>query len=338
VGGLHFKHRSGRGLARLAFLGAAIVCAHLSALAASASGDDRPPSIADSFDSFWAAAHDQSFEDQQALWDHLVEQPRYDVYASVVWEEKDHPHWRDDKIRLLKQRFAEYPSDSGRIAHAARRLEADISPQTTRFRTVFPGATANPQVRVILAPNFDARSGVLTSGTPVLVFAIDSLVMEHADMRVVFPHELFHLYHATHAGVQNDGVMPGADLTLPLFAEGMATYVSSVLAPNRSDGQLLLQNDLGSVPASRLTEVAARFLTDADAKAIDSAHPDAFKRWFAASDKSYQRDLPNRSGYWLGLQVIRHLRRQYSVREMASWPPATAQTRTRAALREIAHQ
>jgi hypothetical protein len=192
-------------------------------------------------------------------------------------------------------------------------------------------------IQLVLAPNLDAKSGVLGNGTPVLVFAVDSLILERADMSVIFPHELFHLYHANHAGIQNDGVMPGADLTLPLFAEGLATYVSSVLSPGHSDGQLLLQNNLGAIPVARLPEVAARFLADANEKAVDPVHSAAFGRWFMGSNKDYQPDLPNRTGYWLGLHVIRQIRRQYSLREMASWSPSRAQVQTRAALLEMTH-
>jgi len=48
--------------------------------------------------------------------------------------------------------------------------------------------------------------------------------------------------------------------------------------------------------------------------------------------RNYQPDLPNRAGYWLGLHVIRQMRRAHSLLEMASWPPSQAQQETRAAL------
>jgi hypothetical protein len=231
----------------------------------------QTPSIGASFDAIWMAARDRPFEEQQAIWDQVIEQPRQDVYASVVWEERDHARWKEAKEQLLRRRFA-----------------------------------------------------------------VDTLVLEHADMSVLFPHELFHLYHAEHAGIQNDGVMAGADLTLPLFAEGLATYVSSVLSSGHSDGQLLLQNDLGALPVARLPEIAGRFLADADKKAIDPAHPEAFGRWFMGSKAKYQPDLPNRAGYWLGFHVIRQMRRHYTLREVASWSPSKAQMQTRAALLQMA--
>ena len=295
----------------------------------------QTPSIGTSFEAFWTAAHDQAFEQQEALWDRLIEQPRQDLYASVVWEMRDYPGWQESKQRGLRRRFAEYPLVSGEILAAAGTLESGAAIKEAQFRRLFPDAAGRPSIQWVLAPNFDAKSGVLGSGAPVLVFAVDTLVLEHADMDVLFPHELFHLYHANHAGIQNDGAMPDATLTLPLFAEGLATYVSSLLCRGRTDGQLLLQNDLGAIPVSRLPEVATRFLADANRKAIDPAHPEAFGRWFMGSSSNYQPDLPNRSGYWLGLQLIRQMRRQHSLHEIASWSPSKAQEETRSALSKL---
>ncbi len=304
---------------------------------ANAAAIHQSQSIGASFTAFWSAARDRPFEEQVALWERLVEQPRQEVYASVVWEKRNRPHWNEERLQLLRQRFLEYPGLSTQIPAAARTLESDIAVQSNRFRALFPDAPAHPSIRLVLAPNFDAKSGVLRNRSPVLVFAVDSLLLERADMSIIFPHELFHLYHANHAGVQNDGVMPAADLTLPLFAEGLATYVSAVLSPGHSDGQLLLQNNLGALPAARLPEIATRFLADADEKAIDPVHPEAFGRWFMGSNRRYQPDLPNRTGYWLGLHVIRQMRRRSSLHEMASWSPSRAQVQTRAALLEMAH-
>jgi hypothetical protein len=301
-----------------------------------AASTNQTPSIASSFDAFWSAAGDQPFERQEALWDQVIEQPRGDLYASVVWETQHYPQWKDGKDRLLRQRFGAYPRVRLEISAAAQALQADIPTQASRFRELFPDAPAHPSIQLVLAPNFDAKSGILSNGSPVLVLAVDSLVLEHADMGVIFPHELFHLYHAKHAGIQNDGVMPDADLTLPLFAEGFATYVSSVLSPGHSDGQLLLQHNLGALPVARLPEIAKRFLADASEKAIDPVDREAFGRWFMASKQNYQPDLPNRAGYWLGFHLIRQLRRHYSLRELASWSASKAQVQTRAALLEMA--
>lgn len=294
------------------------------------------PSLVTSFDAFWRSAQGQAFAEQEQSWDRLIEVPRSDLYASVVWEVRNHPDWRAQKQRLLQARFAMYPQLAPQIPGATRALQASVAAQMARFRALFPDADEHPPVEIVLAPNFDAKSGVLSDGTPVLAFAVDSLLLEHAQLDIVVPHELFHLYHAQHAGISNDGVMSDADLTLPLFEEGLATYVSSQLSPGHTDGELLLQDDLGAIPADQLQAIARRFLSDAHDKAIDPLHPEVFKRWFNAGAKPYQHDLPNRTGYWLGLQVIRHLRETCSLAQIASWSPKQSEQQVAIALRQMA--
>lgn len=293
------------------------------------------PSIATSFTAFWSAAEGKPFLQQESAWNRDIEAPRRDIYDAVVWEKQHDPYWQARRQIWLRARFARYPTLAADIPAEVRALQDAIAKQSARFRTLFPDADPHPPVMILLAPNFDAKSGVLRNGKPVLAFAVDSLLLEHAQLDILVPHELFHLYHAQHAGIRNDGVMPDANLTLPLFEEGLATYVSGMLAPGHTDGELLLQDDLGNLPSEKLPVIARRFLGDAQAKAIDAQHPEVFARWFHAAAKPYQADLPNRTGYWLGLQLIRHLRRNYSLAEIAAWSPIQAQVHALEALRQI---
>lgn len=293
------------------------------------------PSIASSFAAFWSTAEGKPFLQQEQAWNRNIEAPRQAIYDAVVWEKRHDPYWQARRQIWLRARFAKYPALAAGIPGEVHALQDAIGRQSLRFKVLFPDADAHPPVTILLAPNFDAKSGVLGNGKPMLAFAADSLLLEHAQLDIVVPHELFHLYHAQHAGIRNDGVMPDAPLSLPLFEEGLATYVSGELAPGHRDGELLLQDELGAMPASRLPDIARRFLADARSKAIDPAHPDTFKRWFNAAPKPYQQGLPNRSGYWLGLQVIRYLRRTYTLAQIAAWSPAQAEAQVMAALQQI---
>jgi hypothetical protein len=313
------------------------LCLLLLLAASNAWGVTKVPPIASSFAVFWQAAQGHPFAQQLTLWDQNIETPRRDLYASVVWETQNHPDWAAKKQRYLQARFAEYPKIAADIPGEAVTLQNTIDKQVPRFRQLFPDASPQPPVYVLLAPNFDAKSGVLFDGTPVLVFAADSLLLEKANLDIVVPHELFHLYHAQRAGISNDGVMPGVPLTIPLFEEGLATYVSGELSPGHTDGELLLQSDLGDISAARLPEIARSFLVDAHTKAIDHEHPEVFKKWFNASAVPYQKDAPNRTGYWLGLQVIRYLRKTHSLMQIASWSPTQADTEVMSALTQISH-
>lgn len=303
-----------------------------------AASPGKIPSIAQSFVAFWAAAHDKPFPEQQALWDRFIEAPREGLYRSVVWEIRDNPDWRQLKERTLRDRFAAYPRISGEIPGEAGAIETAIEAQAARFGGYF-GSSWRPHVVVVLAPNFDAKSGVLSGGRPILALAVDSLILEKAKLDILLPHEFFHLWDAEQSGVRNDGVMPGTHLTLPLFAEGLATYASTVVSPGYTDGEYLLQDDLGELTEASLPQAAKRFLVDAGDMTIDPVQhktSTAFKRWFQAGHTQFQAGLPNRTGYWLGLHVIRVLRRSHSLHEIASWSPLQAQTETLAALREMA--
>jgi hypothetical protein len=297
------------------------------------------PSTADSFKTFWSAAQGKPFAEQEALWDKYVEAPQQDVYDYIVWEKRDYPDWQKLKDATLALRFTDYPRIADQLPGAITSLQAAIPVQAAKFHELFPNAPIHPPVVIVLAPDFDAKSGVLADGKPVLALGIDSLLLEKADLSIIFPHEIFHIYDAIHAGITNDGVMAGADLTLPLFEEGVATYVSTQISPGHSDGQYLLQDDLGTLPAARLREVAKRFLADANRPAIDTADSKAYARWFESSNQApYQADLPNRSGYWLGLNLIREMVKTHSLQEMAAWSPAKAQQETRAMLLKMAGQ
>ncbi|MGD8828273.1 MAG: hypothetical protein PVG21_06205 [Gammaproteobacteria bacterium] len=300
---------------------------------------DTLPSIVGSFRDFWSAAKGEPFQRQMALWDSYVEGPRKALYRSVVWESRNHPGWQQQRAGMLRPRFGSYKEIGGEIPGEAAKIQAALRSQAGRFRQLFPQMRANPRVVIVLAPNFDAKSGVLPDGSPVLALAVDTLCLEHANLSILLPHELFHLYDAEHAGVRNDGVMPNTHLTLPLFAEGLAVYVSTVVAPGHGDGDYLLQPNLGALSNSRLPEAARDFLVDAEAMTLDpESHrvSEGFARWFMGSRTRAQADWPNRAGYWLGLNVIRELRNKYSLQEMASWPPATAQRKVRQVLEDMA--
>lgn len=326
--------RSGPVSLRLTLLCGAIMLLALPAPARCATRTDAP-AMSVAFAAFWTAARGKPFAEQEALWNRYIEGPRENLYRSVVWEVRDDPHWQESREQMLKVRFAEYPRLGAEIPAEERAIQTQLRAQTGRFRQLFPGAAGAPRAVIVLAPNFDAKSGVLPDGTPVLTLAADSLALEKADLRILLPHELFHLYDAEHASVQNDGVMPDTRLTLPLFAEGLATYVSSVASPGYSDGQYLFQSDLGALPGSRLQQAARDFLQVADTLTIDpAAHQTSplFERWFEGSNRRLNGGYPNRAGYWLGLNVIRRLRRTHSLQQLASWSPAEAQRNTRAAL------
>lgn len=136
-------------------------------LAATVAHAQTPP-IDASFAAFWSAAAGQPFAQQEQAWDRQIEAPRRDLYDSVVWETQHEPDWRARRQRWLRARFAQYPALAAGIPAETQALQRVIASQALRFRKLFPDADAHPPVAILLAPNFDAKSGVRGDGTPVL--------------------------------------------------------------------------------------------------------------------------------------------------------------------------
>ena len=123
--------------------------------------------------------------------------------------------------------------------------------------------------------------------------------------------------------------------TLPRSGPGWISTTAARSVPARS----VAQSDLGALPRSRLPTAARDFLRVADSLTIDpAAHAISplFARRFEGSNGPLNPGYPNREGYWLGLNLIRQLRRTYSLQQLASWAPGEAQQRMHAALVEMA--
>jgi hypothetical protein len=294
-------------------------------------------SLAAEASAFWRAAKGAPFDEQLALWDRIVERPHADLYDQVVWETARHPDAAAHKRDALAARFAQEAPLADDLPRRFEELERLARQQWARFRARFPDMPTDVPIYAVLSPTFDAKGAVLAAPEPrvVLVFAVDTLALGHENVDVLFPHELFHVHHAVVSGFRNDGVMPDVDLVIPLWEEGLATYVSSLFQPDAEDGALLLQDDLGRVPAGELPSLARAFLRDADAKAIDRVHPEIFARWFMAGAPRVTPGVPNRCAYLLGLHVARRIARTTSLAEMVGWRPAEAHTHALEALRAM---
>jgi hypothetical protein len=297
-------------------------------------------SLAEDAAKFLAAAQGKPLEEQVALWDQFIEAPHAQLYAQVVWETASHSDATARKARILAQRLPAYAAIGADLPRAFDRIERFALMEVPRFRERFADAPSDVPIYLTLSPTFDAKGAILADPTPrvVLAFGVDSVVLFHDDLGIVFPHELFHVYHATVAGFLNDGVMPGTDLSTPLWGEGLATYVSSLFRPDAGDGNLLMQESLGDVPASQVPDLARAFLRDAGSRAVDRDHPEVFARWFQGGGPSVTPTTPNRAGYLLGLHVVRLIARTMPLEQMVHWRPAEAREPVLAALHSLADE
>lgn len=289
---------------------------------------------------FWGKAVGQPFEAQLKLWDLYVEAPHQDFYDSVVWEKKYNSDWSARKRRQLLVVFSKYEKLMPTMQANFTAFQRTIEAQLNKFEEMFPEPKLNVPVYAALSPNFNGRGATLSvPGKPdqtILAFSMDMISSRKDSMEILFPHELFHIYHFQVTGITQDGQMTDGKLTLPLWEEGLATYVSGQMSPGHSDGDLLMDPDLGSVPASRLAALAKKFLLQAEEKAFDSKKPEIYRSWFNVGKDKVASDLPNRCGYILGLYIVRTVVKTHSLSELTRWDPVEIHRQVKIALKEIA--
>ena len=293
------------------------------------------------FERFWKVAKDQSFEKQLSIWNEVVEKHHQSFYNSIVWQNPTNPKWEERKIRQLKKYFALFPKIYSEVAYNFDHFDEVLAAQIERYKKTFPDAKFDLSIYAAPTATFNGKGGEGGDGgddlgKTVLAFGIDVLTERHDNPDVLYSHELFHIYHTDKIGVNEQVFLSEGKLTLPLWLEGLATYVSEVMNPNAKASEVLMAEDLTKVSPNDISWLAKEFLKEAEEKAFDEKHPEIYKRWFAIGTGSVRKDLPERSGYLLGLKVVEHLAKKNSLSEMVNWKIGTVHQEVRKALAELA--
>lgn len=120
------------------------------------------------------------------------------------------------------------------------------------------------------------------------------------DPDVLYSHELFHIYHQNRLNIDDKTYDEKGKLTLPLWMEGLAVYVSKEMNPSKGDEVIFMSKDLPKVSQRDIKWMAKEFLKNADAKSYDEKHPEIYQNWFNYG-KQVRKDIPTRAGYLLGI-------------------------------------
>ena len=170
---------------------------------------------------------------------------------------------------------------------------------------------------VYVAPTFGRMDGAgrVVNGKPALVLGPDVIAgyQTPGQLPVFLAHELFHRYHFAAAGFSDD--LAERDLLWrAMWAEGLATYASARLNPDRPLADaMLLPRDLAERAAPWVPTMARELSVQLDK--VDAA---TFARFFEGGNASArERGWPVRSGYYLGYLVAERLAQRYSLPELA---------------------
>jgi hypothetical protein len=218
------------------------------------------------------------------------------LYAETVLGLADVQVMDERILRALAS--ARAPEAPGRRIAAV--LVRDLPGYEQHFRRSFPDLRCDFPIYLTLTLGQLDGAGRLVDGRPALVFGVDTIAQLHSaeQLPVFVSHELFHRYHFQVAGFSDD---PGDGQAIwrTLWAEGLATYVSARLNPDRplSDA-FMLPPDLAE-RAAPLTPRLAQELED-----DETPDPALYAKYFTyRSPAAEAAGLPSRAGYYIGYRV-----------------------------------
>jgi hypothetical protein len=193
-------------------------------------------------------------------------------------------------------------------------LAKHISNYAANFQKAFPDFRCDFPIYLMISLGHMDGAGREVNGKPALVLGVDMIdqIESSGQMPVFITHELFHRYHDKAAGFSDD---PGdrQPIWRTLWAEGLATYASAKLNPDRplSDA-MIFPPDLAERAAPIIGRLA-RTLGD-----NDSPNPKLYARYFEADGLKAGNDpIPPRAGYYVGYRVAELAAQEYSLVELA---------------------
>ncbi len=231
------------------------------------------------------------------------------IYDQYVYR-KNTAGWEQQLRKKRDHFFAQLPSIRDDMKALFTQADSVVANQESSFRKIFPDLASD--IPVYFLPSLTSFNGMAVPlpefGRYGLLVGVDFVVQRKEDLDVLFSHEFFHAYHSD----KIEGAS-GKTMATPLWLEGLATYVSGVLNPDRPDAVLLMEPNLArecDKPAF-VNDLAKKYRA-----VIDTDGQTTYEDWFMMSGAT----KPNRRGYCLGLHVIRNLTKTYTLSEMKKWP------------------
>ena len=276
---------------------------------------------------FWDAAKDQPQSAQLLLFDEMVVKEHPEVYReSVLSVGSDAPDLKAQIANFLRGA----PANITAMRKLSDSLEGDLPLYLIDFQKTFPDFACQNSIYFLVS--LGAFDGAVrpVHGYPELLFGVDVIARIHPqdELGAFFDHELFHMYHRQITGM--GGIM-GDPLYRALWEEGLATYVSGVLNPRLSESAILGRpEDLAARAKPLLSQIARELLQN-----MDSTSPDLYQTFFLGN--SARKDIPPRSGYYVGLLIARKLGQSHSLQQLAKMNGESLRSTIRRMLQKMAH-
>lgn len=249
---------------------------------------------------FVTLAKDLPYEEQEKLWLELIEKNHLYFYRHMVWGNQPGEINRKAFLESLFKNdfFAQAPAMLEEFATFNEKATA----QVYKFLKFFRDAHLPQYIYAAPAINFDGKA----SRSFIVGFGIDRIIQQHANLDVLFAHELTHIYHAWAAKratyIPQDSV---ENLLETLWKEGIAVYNSQVMNPTASAADIFMSEELAKINSAGIKDLAQNFLSDL--RFPFGTVRELHAKWFQGTSSMNHKSVPVRGGYRLGYEVIKSI-------------------------------
>jgi hypothetical protein len=276
---------------------------------------------------YWEQARGLDQAEQVRLFLEQVVTAHPDLYTAEVLGLSEKKPFKEELAKRYPKYFQFVSPHFDTMRRLSEELQQKLPLYDARFRREFPDMSYTGEVYFLISlGGFDGATRQV-KGKTALLFGVDMIAAIYgptADVEPFFDHELFHIYHEQFPD-------PGAEGTLgrALWREGLATYVSQALNPSVSERVLFgLPEDM---PA-RARQLLPKLAGELRAK-LDSKDREEYAAFFLGNGP--RKDIPARSGYFVGYQVARELARTRTLSQLAHLHGSELRTAIVEALRRL---
>lgn len=261
--------------------------------------------------------------DRVELWSSMLESRWPDFFNQVLYRNFTGRQRDRYKARLIATFFAEIAPKLDQLQAMNQVAPERLAAGLRGFQQTF--GDFNPKHDYYLTVSFSFNGKIAeVNGKPVLALGLEKFIASDADFDITVAHELFHLHHfATFstAGALYRGV----------WAEGLATYASAMLAPGHR-----LSRYLGFT-GSRMNQIHDNYQSIAGFILRNLANNDRAIKRACLGMEDNSLGIPPGAGYYIGVNVVQALiKRGESLASLARWSPEVVLRNMRRVLTELA--
>jgi len=271
---------------------------------------------------FWNQAVQLTHVKRVELWNSSIEKKHKKLFDEQVWRVPTRENWQSFKEEKLLETFSYYETHFDNVMELFDCFDTILDEQCKKYKSVFSDSdfSETPFYVMPSCMTFNGRGGSNSNypDRPVMYVGIDYLSKRNDDLDLFFSHELFHMYHIERMKVDEKVFMSEGRLTLPLWLEGLATYVSGELCPHRSLSELLMDSNFKDVDETNVPKVCSKFKVIAN-EMIGHNEMKTYQSLFNFQSAPFVEELPSRVGYYLGYFVVKEILKNHELSNVVFW-------------------